>query len=221
MNEPVLKRIFNRVTAMFITFEGIEGSGKTTQIRHAMEFLKKKGKDCVMTREPGGTITGQKIRSILLDSENNGMDPSTELLLYLADRVEHVNKIINPALSAGKTVLCDRYYDATIAYQGYARGLNMDLLDKLHKLIIHDLKPDITILLDLDPETGLSRAWKQIKEGKRAGFETRFEKETLDFHDKVRKGYLELARIEAKRFIIVDASKDENQVKNDIIKALS
>lgn len=221
MNEPVLKRIFNRVTAMFITFEGIEGSGKTTQIRHAMEFLKKKGKDCVMTREPGGTITGQKIRSILLDPENNGMDPSTELLLYLADRVEHVNKIINPALSAGKTVLCDRYYDATIAYQGYARGLNMDLLDKLHKLIIHDLKPDITILLDLDPETGLSRAWKQIKEGKRAGFETRFEKETLDFHDKVRKGYLELARIEAKRFIIVDASKDENQVKNDIIKALS
>ncbi|MBA3035703.1 MAG: dTMP kinase [Desulfobacterium sp.] len=206
---------------MFITFEGIEGSGKTTQIRHAMEFLKQKGKDCVMTREPGGTITGQKIRSILLDPESNGMDPSAELLLYFADRAEHVNKIINPALSAGKTVLCDRYYDATKAYQGYARGLNMDLLDKLHKMIIHDLKPDITILLDLDPKTGLSRAWKQINEGQRAGVETRFEKETLDFHDKVRKGYLELARIEAKRFVIVDASKDENQVKKDIIKALS
>lgn len=206
---------------MFITFEGIEGSGKTTQIQHTMEFFKKKGKDCVMTREPGGTITGQKIRSILLDPENNGMHPSTELLLYMADRVEHVNKIINPALSAGKTVLCDRYYDATKAYQGYARGLNMDLLDKLHKLIVNDLKPDITILLDLDPKTGLSRAWKQIKEGKRAGFETRFEKENLDFHDKVRKGYLELARIEPKRFIIIDATKDENQVKRDIIKALS
>lgn len=206
---------------MFITFEGIEGSGKTTQIRHAMEFLKQKGKDCVMTREPGGTITGQKIRSILLDPESNGMDPSAELLLYFADRAEHVNKIINPALSAGKTVLCDRYFDATKAYQGYARGLNMDLLDKLHKMIIHDLKPDITILLDLDPKTGLSRAWKQINEGQRAGVETRFEKETLDFHDKVRKGYLELARIEAKRFVIVDASKDENQVKKDIIKALS
>ncbi|MBU1053301.1 MAG: dTMP kinase [Proteobacteria bacterium] len=206
---------------MFITFEGIEGSGKTTQIRHVMEFLEKSGKACVMTREPGGTITGQKIRSILLDPENNGMDHSTELLLYLADRAEHANKIINPALSAGKTVLCDRYYDATKAYQGYARGLDMDLLDKLHKLIIHDLKPDITILLDLDPKTGLSRAWKQINEGERTEFETRFEKETLDFHDKVRKGYLELARIEPKRFIIVDATKDENQVKKDIIKALS
>ncbi|MGB5158727.1 dTMP kinase [Desulfobacterium sp. N47] len=206
---------------MFITFEGIEGSGKTTQIRHAMEFLKQKGKDCLMTREPGGTITGQKIRSILLDPESNGMDPSTELLLYFADRAEHVNKIINPALSAGKTVLCDRYYDATKAYQGFARGLNMDLLDRLHKLIIHDLKPDITILLDLDPKTGLSRAWKQINEGQRAGVETRFEKETLDFHDKVRNGYLELARIEAKRFKIIDASNDENQVKKDIIKALS
>jgi dTMP kinase len=206
---------------MFITFEGIEGSGKTTQIRHAMEFLIKEGKDCVATREPGGTTTGQKIRSILLDPESNGMDPSTELLLYMADRVEHVNKIISPALLAGKTVLCDRYYDATLAYQGYARGLDMDLLDKLHKLIIHDLKPDITILLDLDPETGLSRAWKQIKDGKRAGFETRFEKETLEFHDKVRKAYLELASIEPGRFIVVDASKDENQVKKDIVKALS
>ncbi len=206
---------------MFITFEGIEGSGKTTQIRHAVEFLEKKGKKCILTREPGGTITGRKIRSILLDPENNGMDPSTELLLYMADRAEHVNKIINPALSAGKTVLCDRYYDATKAYQGFARGVNMELLDKLHKLILQDLKPDITILLDLDPEIGLSRAWKQINEGKRAGFETRFEKEALGFHGKVRKGYLELARIEAKRFIIVDAAKDENQVKKDIIKALS
>ncbi|MFH2045174.1 MAG: dTMP kinase [Pseudomonadota bacterium] len=206
---------------MFITFEGIEGSGKTTQIRHVMEFLENSGKACVMTREPGGTITGQKIRSILLDPDNNGMDHSTELLLYLADRAEHANKIIKPALSAGKTVLCDRYYDATKAYQGYARGLDMDLLDKLHKLIIHDLKPDITILLDLDPKTGLSRAWKQINAGERTEFETRFEKETLDFHDKVRKGYLELARIEPKRFIIVDATKDENQVKKDIIKALS
>lgn len=206
---------------MFITFEGIEGSGKTTQIRHVIEFLEKKGKACVMTREPGGTITGQKIRSILLDPENNGMDHSTELLLYLADRAEHANKIIKPALSAGKTVLCDRYYDATKAYQGYARGLDMDLLDKLHKLIINDLKPDITILLDLDPDTGLSRAWKQINEGKRVESETRFEKETLDFHDKVRKGYLELARIEPERFVIVDAAKDENQVKKDIIKALS
>ena len=145
---------------MFITFEGIEGSGKTTQIRHAMEFLKQRGKDCIVTREPGGTVTGRKIRAILLDPESKGMDPSTELLLYMADRAEHVNKVVKPSLSAGKTVLCDRYYDATIAYQGYARGLDMDLLSKLHRLIINDLKPDMTILLDLPPEAGLSRAWK-------------------------------------------------------------
>jgi len=206
---------------MFITFEGIEGSGKTTQIRHAVEFLKQRGKDCIVTREPGGTVTGQKIRAILLDPESRGMDPSTELLLYMADRAEHVNKVVRPSLSAGKTVLCDRYFDATVAYQGYARGLDLDLLSKLHRLIIDDLKPDKTILLDLPPEAGLSRAWKQIEEGTRAGFETRFEKEALAFHEKVREGYLDLARREPGRFVVIDAMKDEDQVRQDIIKVLS
>ena len=206
---------------MFITFEGIEGSGKTTQIRHVMDFLKQRGRDCISTREPGGTATGQKIRAILLDPESRGMDPSTELLLYVADRAEHVNKVVRPSLSAGRTVLCDRYYDATIAYQGYARGLDMDLLSNLHRLIINDLKPDITFLLDLPPEAGLSRAWKQIDEGKRAGVETRFEKEAFSFHEKVRKGYLELARMEPGRFAIIDAMNNEDQVRQDIIKVLS
>ena len=206
---------------MFITFEGIEGSGKTTQIRHVMEFLRQRGRDCVSTREPGGTATGEKIRAILLDPESRGMDPSTELLLYVADRAEHVNKVVRPSLSAGKTVLCDRYYDATIAYQGYARGLDMDLLSNLHRLIINDLKPDITFLLDLPPEAGLSRAWKQIDAGKRAGVETRFEKEAFSFHEKVRKGYLELARMEPGRFAVIDAMNNEDQVRQDIIKVLS
>ncbi len=205
---------------MFITFEGIEGSGKTTQIRHVLEFLKQRGKDCIVTREPGGTVTGQKIRAILLDPESSGIDPSTELLLYVADRAEHVNKVVRPALSSGKTVLCDRYYDATIAYQGYARGLDMDLLKKMHKLILNDLKPDITFLLDLPPTAGLSRAWKQIEEGERAGIETRFEKEAIAFHEKVREGYLELARQEPGRFVVVDAMKDEDDVRQDIIKVL-
>ncbi|MBU1713189.1 MAG: dTMP kinase [Proteobacteria bacterium] len=205
---------------MFITFEGIEGSGKTTQIRHVLEFLKQRGKDCIVTREPGGTVTGQKIRAILLDPESSGIDPSTELLLYVADRAEHVNKIVRPALSSGKTVLCDRYYDATIAYQGYARGLDIDLLKKMHKLILNDLKPDITFLLDLPPKAGLSRAWKQIEEGERAGIETRFEKEAIAFHEKVREGYLELARQEPGRFVVVDAMKDEDDVRQDIIKVL-
>lgn len=205
---------------MFITFEGIEGSGKTTQIRHVLEYMKQRGKDCIVTREPGGTVTGRKIRAILLDPEGKGMDPSTELLLYMADRAEHVNKVIKPALSAGRTVLCDRYFDATVVYQGYARGLDIDLLIRMHKLILNDLKPDITFLLDLPPEAGLSRAWKQIEEGERAGIETRFEKEAIAFHEKVREGYLELARQEPGRFIVIDAMKDEDNVRQDIIKAL-
>ncbi len=230
---------------MFITFEGIEGSGKTTQIRHAVEFLKQRGKDCIVTREPGGTVTGQKIRAILLDPESRGMDPSAELLLYVADRAEHVNKVVRPSLSAGKTVLCDRYFDATVAYQGYARGLDLDLLSKLHRLIINDLKPDMTILLDLPPEAGLSRALKRINEEKEAGVgteinkgtqnglsqlslfafaadaRTRFEKEALAFHEKVREGYLELARQEPERFVVIDAIKDEDDVRKDIMKVLS
>jgi len=205
---------------MFITFEGIEGSGKTTQITHALEFLTRKGEDCIITREPGGTSTGRKIRSILLDPENKGMDPVAELLLYMADRVEHVNKVIKPSLSFGKTVLCDRYFDATIVYQGYARGLDINLIKKMHKLILNDLMPDITFLLDLPPAAGLSRAWKQIEEGERAGIETRFEKEAIAFHEKVREGYLELARQEPKRFVVVDAMKDEDDVREDIIEVL-
>jgi dTMP kinase len=206
---------------MFITFEGIEGSGKTTQIRHAAEFLKQKGRECVITREPGGTEAGLKIRAILLDPESRGMDASAELLLYMADRAEHVGKVVKPALSAGKTVLCDRYYDATVAYQGYARGLDMGLLTRLHSLVFNDLKPDKTILLDLPPQTGLSRAWKEIKEGKRGDLETRFEKEELAFHEKVRKGYLELACIEPERFAVIDAAESEEEVRNKIIRALS
>lgn len=206
---------------MFITFEGIEGSGKTTQIGHVAEFLKRKGKECIVTREPGGTVTGRKIRAILLDPESRGMDSSAELLLYMADRAEHLSKVVNPALSEGKTVLCDRYFDATVAYQGYARGLDIEFLKKMHKMILNDLKPDITFLLDLSPEAGLSRAWKQIEEGGRAGIETRFEKEAIAFHEKVREGYLKLALEEPGRFVVIDATKDENKVRQDIIKVLS
>ncbi|OIN95425.1 MAG: dTMP kinase [Deltaproteobacteria bacterium CG1_02_45_11] len=206
---------------MFITFEGIEGSGKTTQIRHVVEFLESKGRACVTTREPGGTKTGKRIRAILLDPESKDMDPLTELLLYMADRAQHIKEFINPSLAAGKTVLCDRYYDATVVYQGYARGLDIKLINKLYKLIHNDFKPDITILLDLPAEAGLNRAWKQIDNGARTGLETRFEKEALLFHEKVRTGYLELARKEPGRFLVIDASRDENQVRKDISQSLS
>ena len=122
---------------MFITLEGIEGSGKTTHVRHIVEFLQKQGYECVATREPGGTRIGEKIRAILLDPESKDMDPVVELLLYFADRAQHVRQFILPALSAGKIVLCDRYYDATLVYQGYARGLDIGLIHQLHTLILH------------------------------------------------------------------------------------
>ena len=206
---------------MFITLEGIEGSGKTTQARYMVKFLQSQGHDCVMTREPGGTRIGEKIRAILLDPESKDMDPLGELLLYTADRAQHIKELVNPFLSAGKTVLCDRFYDATVAYQGFARGLDIELINKLHEFILKDLKPDITFLLDLPPKVGLLRAWQQIKNGTRTGIETRFEKEKLPFHEKVRSGYLEIARVEPDRFRVIDAYRDKNHVRDEIIKILS
>ncbi len=205
---------------MFITFEGIEGSGKSTQIGRISEFLKSRGYDCLVTHEPGNTAVGKKIRAILLDPENKIMDFRTELLLYMADRAQHISEKIKPALSQGRLVLCDRYFDATVAYQGFARGLDTSLIYILHEIVLDDLKPDLTVLFDLPPEIGLSRAWKQIQNGTRDKGETRFEKETLIFHEKVRAGYLELARREPERFRIIDASKNEDQVTDDIIVCL-
>ena len=206
---------------MFITFEGIEGSGKTTQIKRLYEFLRKSGHDCVMTREPGGTAIGKKIRAILLDPESAAMDPFTELLLYTADRAQHAKEILSPLLSAGKTILCDRYFDATVAYQGYARGLDIELINDLHRLMIQGLKPDVTILLDLAPEKGLSRAWSQLNSGMRIESESRFEEETIAFHRRVRDGYLALAGKEPRRFRVIDAGRNETLVYEEILKNLS
>lgn len=206
---------------MFITLEGIEGSGKTSQIRHITEYLQSRGHDCVATREPGDTKIGKKIRAILLDPENEGLDPLTELLLYEADRAQHLVEKIKPALKVGKTIVCDRFCDATTVYQGFARGLDLQMIDVLHDLILKGLKPDITFLLDLSPQIGLKRAWKQIEGGQRHNRETRFENEDLVFHERVREGYLELARREPDRFKVIDASKTEKQVRDEIIRILS
>jgi dTMP kinase len=206
---------------MFITLEGIEGSGKTTQAKHMASFLQDKGIDCVLTREPGGTRIGKRIRSILLDPVCSDMSPLTELLLYNADRAQHINELIGPSLAAGKTVICDRYFDATWVYQGFTRGVDIELVSRLHQLVFEGLKPDITILLDLLPQLGLKRAWKQIENGGRVEAETRFEAEALSFHKNVRLGYLELARYEPERFRIIDASQDEQTVKETIINLLS
>jgi dTMP kinase len=206
---------------MFITFEGIEGSGKTTQIKRAYAYFKKQGRDVVITREPGGTDIGEKIRAILLDPESDGLDPMAELLLYLADRAQHLNKKIRNYLSEGKSVLCDRYFDATLAYQGYARGLNIQLIENLHEFIFNDYKPDLTFLLDLPPQMGLDRAWRQINSGARTGKETRFEAEALKFHESVRQGYLALAHREPQRFEIIDASQAADHVSEQILSVLS
>jgi dTMP kinase len=197
---------------MFITFEGIEGSGKTTQICHAADFLERKGFSVRQTREPGGTEIGTRIRSILLDPESRMLSHMTELLLYTADRCQHLQQVVLPEIAAGKLVLCDRYFDATVAYQGTARGLDADLIRKLHQLVNDGFRPDLTLLLDLSPQTGLSRAWRQINNGDRNADETRFEKERLAFHRRVREGYLGLAAAEPDRFRIIDAEQDEETV---------
>lgn len=205
---------------MFITFEGIEGSGKTTQMGPVVDFLRQRDVECVVTREPGGTRIGEKIRAILMDPENNGLFPMAELMLYAADRVQHVQEQIAPALAAGKTVVCDRFHDSTIAYQGFSRKIDITAIDRVHALILDGLTPDLTFLLDLPAAVGLARAWKQINNGQRSGAETRFESENLAFHEAVRAGYLELARREPHRFIIIDATAEANKVTAQILSAL-
>ena len=197
---------------MFITLEGIEGSGKTTQLSHMQAFCQQQGWPCVVTREPGGTQLGAQIRSILLDPDSRQLVPHAELLLYMADRAQHLAQVVKPALAAGKVVICDRYFDATVVYQGYARGLDVAFINQLHRLAFKNLKPDLTILFDLKPKIGLARAWKQIQNGDRTTHESRFEAEKLKFHQRVREGYLELAQAEPERFRIVDASQDAEQI---------
>jgi dTMP kinase len=209
------------ITEMFITLEGIEGSGKTTQLQQIGGYFENRGHSCVLTREPGGTGLGEKIRAILLDPASSELVPTAELLLYMADRSQHINTLIKPSLAEGKVVLCDRYFDATIVYQGIARGIDTRLICDLHRIIFNDLKPDITFLLDLAPKIGLARAWKQLENGTRVGIESRFEEETLSFHEKVRAGYLELARQDPERIRVVDGSQDEKQVQMDIRDALT
>jgi len=206
---------------MFITLAGIEGSGKTTQIKKIAEFLEKKKQPYILTREPGGTETGKKIRAILLDPDTKGLSSKAELLLYAADRAHHLDSVILPALKSGKYVICDRFMDCTTAFQGFGRGIDMNLIEKIHAIVLEGLKPDITFLLDIDPGTGLNRAISCIATGERAVNESRFEQESLNFHQKVRQGYLNLAEKEPHRFVIIDSSMDVDSVSEIIIEAIA
>ena len=201
---------------MFITLEGIEGSGKTTQMATIARWLNRAGHDPVLTREPGGGPIGGQIRSILLHPDNAAIAPMTELLLYVADRVQHLAETIRPALAAGRPVVCDRYFDATLVYQGYARGVDKAMIRRLHRLACDGLMPDLTLLLDLDPAAGLQRAWRRIDGDAAHARESRFEKEQLAFHQRVRAGYLDLARQEPGRFAVIDADADAQTVGAEI-----
>jgi dTMP kinase len=203
----------------FITFEGIEGCGKTTQLRLLAGHLEQRGMTVQVSREPGGCPIADQVRSILLDAANRTMEPMAELFLYAAARAQHVAEIIRPALEAGTIVLCDRFTDATIAYQGYGRGLSHSAIVELNRLATHGIGPDITVLLDCPVETGLERAFARINSS-RGAREERFELEAAEFHLRVREGYLRLARQEPDRFIVVNAAGDVAEVEEAVRKAV-
>ncbi|QLA18850.1 dTMP kinase [Desulfolutivibrio sulfoxidireducens] len=204
---------------MFVTFEGIEGTGKSTQIGLLAQELTRRGQRVAVTREPGGSLVGRELRRILLSLETKNLCDRAELFLYLADRAQHVAEVVRPALAQGMVVLCDRFTDSTVAYQGYGRGLDPALLRTLNDTATGSLVPDLTILLDLDPEIGLRRA---LSRNLRAGAqvdEGRFEAESLAFHSRVRQGYLAIAATARERFRIVTAAIPPEEVFTRVLAA--
>jgi dTMP kinase len=203
----------------FITFEGIEGCGKTTQLQLLARLLEGRGHRVTMTREPGGCPIADQVRNILLDADNRAIVPLAELLLYAAARAQHVSEVVAPALEAGRIVLCDRFTDATIAYQGYGRGLDLSVIHQLNRLATAGVRPHLTLLLDCPAETGLGRAMSRIN-GTTGAREERFELESLQFHQRVRDGYQELARQEPQRFVIIDAAAGISEMEEAIAAAV-
>lgn len=200
----------------FITFEGGDGSGKTTQLKALESHLTASGKSCLSTREPGGTSLGELIRQVLLEVGKQPITSPTELFLYLADRAQHIHEVIIPALEQGKIVLCDRHTDSTLAYQGYGRGIDLGLLRSLNGIASQGIKPDLTLLFDCPAEIGLSRTAQRQSQTASGRNEDRFEREKIEFHERVRAGFLELARAEPHRFRIIDAARSSEEVGQEI-----
>lgn len=195
---------------LFITFEGPDGCGKTTQMKLLAEYLEKKGEEVVLTREPGGKGLGEKVREILLNYDGEVSD-RCESFLFLADRAQNIDIIVNPAVKAGKIVLCDRHIDSTVAYQGYGRGLDIERINMLNSLATNGKKPDLTFVFDVDVETSMKRVGKE---------KDRMESAGIDFHNRVRQGYLELAKQEPNRIKVIDATKSIEEIHDEVIKIL-
>jgi len=210
-----LRRLAVLTEGFFITFEGIEGSGKTTQINLLAEFLKNKGYDVLVSREPGGTPLGEKIRHLLLDPQYESMDYRTEILLYAADRAQHVKEKIKPAIEQGKIVISDRFADSNLAYQAAGRGLDYEIVYQINDWVIDSTWPDLTFILDIDIKEGLKRARAQSFDAEG----DRLEREVDEFHQRVREAYLKMA--EKDRFALVNAGESIENVQKNIENIIS
>ena len=208
MDAPIVKN-----PGRFITLEGGEGAGKSTQIQVIKDYLLTRGNDVVVTREPGGTSEGQEIRNLLVSGDKDKWSPLSETLLILADRAAHLERVIRPSLAEGKYVVCDRFFDSTKAYQGVAGGLGLDVIHNLQQAVLGTTLPDVTLLLDIDPEKGLRRAQER-------GGELRFESKTLAYHRTLRNAFLDFAAQEPDRIFVIDADRDVEAVSADILAVL-
>jgi dTMP kinase len=209
----------------FITFEGLDGTGKSTQMRKLGAVLRETGYKVIETREPGGTPTAEKIRKVLLDSATAGLSPQAEMALMFASRAQHIAEVIEPGLAAGNIVLCDRFTDSTEAYQGSGRRLGSEPVRELHRVVCADLQPDLTILMDSNPQASVNRARRRnqrtSKTSSRGHDENRFEQETRSFFARVREGYLAIAKREPQRVVVVDARGTPEQTHHKILEVLS
>jgi dTMP kinase len=199
-------------TGLFITFEGIDGAGKSTQLSNAIDYVKGLGRPFIETREPGGTELGERIRSFILDGKNK-ISAEAETMMMFSARLEHLNSVIKPALDDGKIVLCDRFTDATYAYQGFGSGVDLSLIENLERIVQNGLQPDRTFFFDLDTQTANARI---------AGRELdRFESEAIDFHQRVREGYLARAKAYSQRFSIINADRSADEIRGDLLDELA
>lgn len=195
----------------FITFEGGEGSGKTTQLKRLVEALKERGIDCVLTREPGGSPGAEEIRALVLKGDPGRWEPLAEALLFYAARADHTERLIKPALDAGQWVICDRYSDSSYAYQGGGRGLNRETVRRIEAIAIGDFKPDLTLIFDIPVEVGLKRSL-----ARQGNTETRFEEMDIAIHEKMRKTYLDIAKRNTDRCVVLNADRSIDEVNADV-----